>query len=181
MRLFNAQLLDEHLEGGGAFTEPPWAWACFLARAEALKFFCVTDQVTGSPTLNVDLLGGNAGDPDEMTKQALINKVLAAGTTVITATYSSQDAKFPPPRHLFIVASIAGAGTKAHVQLWVCGRGPQLLEAIPPASASFASQYAAARVLADEDRLPLKKVVLRAGASVFYPPELFLPSLKWER
>jgi len=180
MRLFNAEIFDETLEGDLAHAEAPYGWNLLLARAEALKFFCVADQVTGTPTLSVTLSGQNAGDSGEQTK-IVINKALAAGTNLVTGAYSSQDPLFPPLRYLFVSVQITGANTKAHIRLWACGRGPQLLEAIPPASAQFSEQHAAAKMLADEDRLPLKKQVLRQGASLFYPPELFLPSLTWER
>lgn len=178
MRLFQALILDEHLEGT-AFYESSYAWGFLLARAEALKFICVADQVTGTPTLTISLSGGNMGDSGETTKLNLISGGLAAGTNLLTGTYSAADTTFPPPRHLIVDASLSG--NTAHVRLWVCGRGPQLLEAIPQASASLSAQAAAARMLADEDRLPLNKRVLRQGQSAFFPPELLLPSLKWER
>ena len=180
MRLFHAQILDEHLEGGSSvqIAEP---WACFLARAEMLKFTCIADQVSGTPTLTLLLFGGPAQYINEDTKTLLNAIPLVSGTNLFSATYSPQDATYPPLRHLYLEADMGGTAPKAHIQLWVCGRGPQLLEAIPPVSASFAAQYAAAKMLEDEDCLPQKKRVLRQGASLFYPPELFLPSLKWER
>jgi len=52
---------------------------------------------------------------------------------------------------------------------------------IPATAATFSSQLAAARMLEDEDRLPPRKRVLKQGASLFYPPELLQPSLKWDR
>jgi len=180
MRIFHAKLFDETLEGNGAFLEPSWPFTALLGRAESLKFFCVADQVVGAPTVDVTIYGGNAGDSDETTK-SVINAPLSAGSNTLTGTYSPADPTYPPTRYPFVVVSISGAASKAHVALWVCGRGPQLIEALPSVSSTFADQYAAARMLADEDRLPSKKKVLRQGASVFYPPELFLPSLKWDR
>jgi hypothetical protein len=183
LRLFQAKLIDEFLEdpnGAGAFAISSTSWACLLPRAEALKFTCVVDTVTGSPTLILNLLGSNSDwNYLELTKPLFAASV--SGVTTITPFYSPADATYPPPRHLFLEAVVTGSGTKAHVKLWVCGRGPQLLEPTPPAPPTFAAQYDAARFIADEDRLPGKKRALKQGASLFYPPGLFLPSLKWDR
>lgn len=180
MRIFHAKLLDDTLEGNGVFLEPSWPFAALLGRAESLKFFCVADQIVGTPTLDITIYGGNAGDSDETTK-SVIHAALSSGSNTLTGTYSPADPTYPPPRYPFVVASISGAGAKAHVSLWVCGRGPQLIEALPAASSGFAAQYSAAKMLLDEDRLPFKKQVLRQGASLFVPPEVLLPSCSWER
>lgn len=183
MRLFQAQVLDEFLEGDGASGEPAHSWGLLLARAESLKVTCIVDTVVASPTLTVTLLGGISDVTYfEATKSPIVPATgLGTGTTVLTGTYSGLDAGFPPPRHLTLNAVINGAGGKAHVRMWVCGRGPQLLEALPPSQATLPAQLDMARRLADEGRLPLKKRVLSPGASVFYPPDLWLPSLRWER
>lgn len=180
MRLFNAKIIDRHLEGDGAGVESSDGWACLLARAESLKFLCVVDEVSNAPTLTIDFYGALADvSSPELTKRLVSQPV--SGPTTIAATFTAQDSGFPPPRHLFVVASIAGAGGVAHLRVWACGRGPQLLEATPAAQATFASQLVAARMVADEDRLPGQKRLLKQGASLFYPPELWEPSLKWER
>jgi len=185
MRLFHAQLLDEHLEGAGNFAFADQPWACLLSRAEALRFTCIVDGVSGgSPVLIVALFGNAAAkmDVDAEVTTILLNTVaLVSGTNAFAMSYSPQDATNPPPKHLFLYAFITGTAPKAHVQVWVCGRGPQLLEAIQPVVPSFSAQYAAARMIEDEGRLPGRKQALRQGASLFYPPELFLPALVWER
>lgn len=186
MRLFQSEILDERLEvdgagaGGQAFSSN--GWSLLLARAETLKFFCIVDQVVGSPTLTVHLLGSTSDISNpEFTKSSLVPATGVSGGKILTGTFGSGDTGFPPPRHLIAWAILSGNSTKAHVRIWVCGRGPQLLEAIPPAAASFRAQYAAAKMLDDEDSVSLKKQSLRPGASLFYPPELSDPSLKWER
>lgn len=187
MRLFNAKIIDRRLEGDSVAMASE-AWACLLARAESLKFVCFVDQVINSPVLHLELFG-SAIDADLI--QSFIGfeivkslKVLSDGTvtgaTTITAAYSQTDGAWPPPKHLFVEATLTGATGTAHIEVWVCGRGPQLLEAAP-ATSTFAAQLAAARACEDENRLPSCKRVLRQGASLFYPPELFEPSLKWDR
>jgi len=183
MRLFNAEIFDEHLEdpaGAGSGAISSVAWACLLARAETLRFTFLVDGVTGSPTLVVALIGSNADGYYQETEKYLYQNTVSSSTT-IAATYSSTDVTYPPPRHLFVEALVFGAGTKLHIKVWVCGRGPQLLEPIPITTATFANQYAAARMIDDEDHLAGRKQVLKQGASLFYPPELILPSQKWER
>lgn len=188
MRLFNAKIIDRRLEGD-TITMASEAWACMLARAEALKFVCFVDQVSTSPTLHVELFGGAiAADLEQsfMTFQYLQSlKVLinqsVSGAATISATFSPADATWPPPKHLFVEATLPGATGAAHIELWVCGRGPQLLEATPPSAATLPALLAAARACEDENRLPARKRVLRQGASLYYPPDLFEPSLKWDR
>jgi hypothetical protein len=183
MRLFQAQLIDRRLEGTGAVAIQSEPWRSLLTRAESLRFFCVADQVSGtSPTLALTLKGSaeSSFNHGETTK-SLFSQVLSAGINVITASYSPADS-YPPPRHLGVNATLTGSSNPvAHVQVWVCGRGPQLLEAIPPVAPTFAAQLAAARKCADEDLISTRKAVLPQGASLFYPPELFQPMLKWDR
>lgn len=174
MRLFQAKILDDYLEGTTGSLVTSAAWSCLLARAESLKFTCLADQVSGPPTVRIDLLGSNSDGTGEFTKNLLLDTAIAAGM-VPMATYGPGDTTYPPPRHLIVWARTTAGSGKAHLQIWVCGRGPQLLEAIPPTAASFGAQYAAARMMADEDNVALKKQALRPGASLFYPPELYDP------
>jgi len=185
MRLFQALLLDEHLEDGGSGQTVVTSngWSLLLARAESLKFTCIADAISGATTPNVriDLLGTNSDGLGEFTK-TLLDQAIQPGVNSDVLPYGPADTNYPPPRYLAVAVSISGgSGRKAHVQLWVCGRGPQLLEAIPPASASFSAQYAAAKMLDEEDSVSLKKQSLRPGANLFYPPELFESALRWER
>jgi hypothetical protein len=78
-------------------------------------------------------------------------------------------------------ADLNGTTPKAHVRVWVCGRGPQLLDPMPMVQPSFSAQYQAARQLADEDRVSIAKRVTKPGVSQAFAPELFIPSLRWER
>lgn len=184
MRLFQAEILDEWLEdstGFGATVATSNAWALLLARAEYLKFTFVIDQIVAPvPTFAASLFGMNSDGLGELTMAFSLDP-LVAGSNILTGTYGPGQATYPAPRYLVLTASIVGAGKRGHVRIWVCGRGPQLLEAVPPTPASFRTQYAAARLLADEDRVSLKKDSLRPGGSLFFPPELSEPSLKWER
>lgn len=185
MRLFQALLVDERLEDGGSGQTVATSngWSLLLARAESLKFTLIGDQISGAstPVIRIDLLGTNSDGIGEFTK-TIFNGTIQAGVNDSVLPYGPGDGTYPPPRYLALSVAISGgAGRKAHVKLWVCGRGPQLLEAIPPMGASFGAQYAAARMLDEEDRTSIKKESLRPGASLFYPPELFESALKWER
>lgn len=185
MRLFNAQLFDRRIEGNGAIVIASAAWSSLLARAEALKFFCVVDQVSPlvpAPTLTVGLLGsGEASFTDNEVTIVIPATALNAGTNLLVGAYSPANTTYPPPKHLVVEAELDGTDAVAHARLWVCGRGPQLLETGAPSTATFAAQLAAARACADEDRMVGRKRVLRPGASYFYPPEMFEPTLKWDR
>lgn len=182
MRLFHAQLLRDHLEGDGDLVLSSMAWTCLLSRAEALKFICVTSGVSGgTPQLTLTLAGAADFGYFETSKALLSQVPLSSTGNTFQVSYSASDSTNPPPKHLFLEATLNGTDPKALVEVWVCGRGPQLLEATPPAVPSFQAQYAAAKMLEDEDRLPGRKRALPPGASLFYPPELFLPSLKWDR
>jgi hypothetical protein len=178
-------ILDGYLEGAGASATASNGWGLLLARAESLKFTCIAEQVSSAPTIRIDLLGRNTDGQNEPTvggtcTKILFNGVIQPGVNVLS-TYGPADATFPPPRYLQILAYTTAGSGKARLKIWACGRGPQLLEAIPSIASSFATQYAAAKMLNDEDMTPQQKEALRPGASLFYPPELFEPSLRWER
>lgn len=184
MRLFHAQVLDVYLEGNLAYAYASEPWACLLSRAEALRFICVVDEVSGtSPALTMRIFGNAMPNNTyfETTTVLLSAVSLVAGPNTFATSYLVQDANNPPPKYLYLHTHITGTNPKAHVRAWVCGRGPQLLEQTPNVSATFAAQYAAARMITDEGLLPGRKRSLPQGASLFYPPELFLPTLTWER
>lgn len=182
MRLFNALILDEHIEGTDATASCAQPWALFLPRAEALRFTCIVDEVAGaSPTLSVWLVGGTSDWNRTPTTKILANGVsLGTSGNAFAWAFSPQDAKYPPTRLLLLYAQVGGT-SKAHVRIWACGRGPEALDVVPAATPSFAAQYAAAKTIEDEDRLLSRKRLGGHGVSVLYPPELFLPSLHWER
>lgn len=184
MRIFHAQILDKRLEGNDTFTFSDDSWTCMLSRAESIKFSCIADQVTGtSPQLGLAILGAadSDGNITEIIKWVFIG-ALNPGTNSFQGTYSAADTTWPPPKHLWLAAQLQGSADPAvRVQVWICGRGPATLETMPGSSSSFAAQLAAARMCDDENRLTARKRLLRPGASLFYPPELFEPSIKWDR
>jgi len=106
------------------------------------------------------------GDDHERVFSAPVNDPLVNGTTnVISPGFTITDPNYPPSKHLYVHAFFsAGTNPTAHVQLWVCGRGPQAIEQMP-AQPSFAAQYAAAKMLEDENRLPARKRLLAPGRS----------------
>jgi hypothetical protein len=182
MRLFQALIFDEYLEGPSSANTSN-GWSLLLGRAESLKFTCIADRVSSTPPVVTIKLRGRTSDSSRATATDFLKTVFSgsvqAGPNPLLS-FGPADATYPPSRHVSLSVAV-NSGGNAHLKIWVCGRGPQLLEAIPPAAPSFAAQYAAARMLADEDRTSLKKELLRPGASLFYPPELFDASLKWER
>jgi hypothetical protein len=182
VRIFNAKIMDKRLEGDGSGALVNTAWGALLVRAETLKFTCALDQIANSPTVSVDLGGASQADFNnaEYLKTLVTAGPLSASTT-LSAVYSLADGTWPPPKYIIVLASLSGTDARARVQLWVCGRGPEPVEAAAPAASSFASQLAAARMCDDEDRIAGSKRRLRAGASLFYPPEVLQPGLKWDR
>lgn len=187
MRLFHALVFEQYMEDAGfaALYKANEAWTLLLLRADTLKFFCVADGVSGvSPVLTMSLKGSPTAEfgNDEGTKTLFNGVTLNSGTNVLTATYSPLDTTYPAPGYLFLTAFLNGTTPKAHVRLWVCGRGEQALAMNAPATPAFAAQYAAARALDEEDKLLIRKRVSRPGAGVVIPPpDLFDPSIKWEQ
>ena len=174
MRLFNAKILDEVLEGDGAVGECNLAWEFLLPRAESLKFTCIVDEVTDATATLTLVLADDSG------AEVLLVPGLSIPNTFSSA-FSPLDSLYPPTRNLIVVAQLNGTnGPKGRVRVWACGRGPQSLEVAPPPT-SFAAQYQIARLIEDEDRIAARKRVLKLGASSGYVPEQFYPSLKWER
>jgi hypothetical protein len=182
MRLFNALIFDETLEGAGD-TYCSFAWSLLLARAEAMRFTAIADTVSGTATLTTILLAG-VGDMsafDELEFARPWDSAPLSSGTVLSGSFSPADLGYPPSRYVMVLMRLAGTTPKAHVRLWVCGRGPQLLEQMPASAVTFAAQYQAARALDDENKPLPKKRLVKAGTSTFYPPELFLPSARWDR
>lgn len=178
MRIFHAKIMDHYLEGSAVLSSLGWAY--LLSRAEILKFICIASGTSSS--FSLVLLGAATGFANSLeTTKLLIDQVPVSGTQTFQVSYSQADVTNPPPRLLFVEAFASGTNPHVHAQVWVCGRGPQKLEDIPATAPSFRAQLAAAKMLEDEDRLPSKKRALPQGSSLFYPPELFVPSLKWER
>lgn len=139
MRLFHAQLLRDHMEGDGDLVLSSEAWACLLSRAETLKFICITSGVSGTtPQLTLTLAGAGADLEYAETTKALLSQVALSSTgDTFQLSYAAADSTNPPPKHLFLEATLNGTDPKALVEVWVCGRGPQLLEATPPAGGLF--------------------------------------------
>lgn len=125
MRLFHAQIYDENVEGTTAlFTDP--SHNGLLGSVEKLSIFAITDTVSGtSPTLLVQI--EESGDQVHW-----VNKIgsaeipaTAISTTALTTLVGRDQGTQPSQGFLRLRVVLGGTSPKAHVRLWVTGRGEQ--------------------------------------------------------
>lgn len=127
MRLFHAQLYDENLEGTTAlYTDP--SNNALLGSVEKLTLFTIADTVSGTtPTLTVQI----EESPDQVNWSnkagtAEINAV-ALSTSQKTITVGRDNGSVPSAGFLRLRVVLGGTTPKAHIRIWVTGRGEQPL------------------------------------------------------
>jgi hypothetical protein len=125
MRLFHAQVYDENIEGTTALYTDPSNNGLF-GSVEELSIFAVADTVSGTtPTLTVQI--------EESADQIhWVNKIPTAeinaqalSLTVKTVVVGRDNGSVPSSGFLRLRVSLGGTTPKAHVRLWVTGRGEQ--------------------------------------------------------
>jgi len=118
-------LYDENVEGIlPLFTDP--SHNALLGSVEKLSIFAITDTVSGtSPTMTVQI--EESGDQVHWinkTGTAEINGA-ALSTTVLTTAVGRDTGATPSSGFLRLRVVLGGTSPKAHVRLWVTGRGEQ--------------------------------------------------------
>jgi len=125
MRLFHAQIYDENIEGTTAlYTDPTHNG--LLGSVEKLSIFALTDTVTGTtPTLTVQI--EESGDQVHWTNKVATAEIngTTLSTTVVTTAVGRDGGNTPSAGFLRLRVSLGGTTPKAHVRLWVTGRGEQ--------------------------------------------------------
>jgi hypothetical protein len=125
MRLFHAQIYDENIEGTTAlYTDPTHNG--LLGSVEKLSIFAITDTVTGTaPTLTVQI--EESGDQVHWTNKIATAEIngTSLSTTAVTTAVGRDAGTTPSGGFLRLRVSLAGTTPKAHVRLWVTGRGEQ--------------------------------------------------------
>jgi hypothetical protein len=118
-------MYDENIEGTQAlFTDP--SHNALLGSVEKLSIFAVVDSVSGtSPTLTVQI--EESGDQVRWINKAGTAEINAAAlsTTVITTAVGRDTGATPSNGFLRLRVSLGGTSPKAHVRLFVTGRGEQ--------------------------------------------------------
>jgi len=118
-------MYDENIEGTTAlFTDP--SQNALLGSVEKLTIYTITDTVSGtSPTLTVQI----EESPDQInwtnkSGTAEINGV-ALSTTQKTSTVGRDNGTVPASGFIRLRVSVGGTTPKAHIRIWVTGRGEQ--------------------------------------------------------
>lgn len=125
MRLFHAQIYDENIEGTTAlYTDPTHNG--LLGSVEKLSIFALTDTVTGTtPTMTVQI--EESGDQVHWTNKIATAEINATSlsTTAVTTAVGRDAGGTPSAGFLRLRVVLGGASPKAHVRIWVTGRGEQ--------------------------------------------------------
>lgn len=125
MRLFHAKIYDENVEGTTAlYTDP--SHNSLLGSVEKLSIFAITDTVSGTtPTLTVQI--EESGDQVHWTNKAGTAEIngVTLSPTAITLAVGRDTGATPSSGFLRLRVSLGTTSPKAHVRLWVTGRGEQ--------------------------------------------------------
>lgn len=125
MRLFHVAVYDENVEGTGTlYTDP--SHNALLGSVEKLSIFAITDTASGtSPTLTVQI--EESGDQVHWVSKAGTAEINAAAvsTTALTTAVGRDTGATPSNGFLRLRVTLGGTTPKAHVRLWVTGRGEQ--------------------------------------------------------
>src|SRR5262249_8253366 len=110
MLLFNELVFDEFVDQPAGFWFQNGVWDHVQGTVETLAFHVVASEVQGiAPDLYIDLYETAALELEEQSGlKNLFNHVplSTTDTNVLTATYSVQDAVFPPSNGLFFIIAL---------------------------------------------------------------------------
>jgi hypothetical protein len=128
MRVFHSLVFDENIESSAnLYTDA--SWNSQLGLPDKLTIFALTDTASGTPTLSVAIEEG----PDQVHWQGKLST--ATTTADIFSTFATtanqilvgRDAgTVPSAAFIRLRITLTGASAKAHVRLWVTGRGEQI-------------------------------------------------------
>lgn len=125
MRLFHVGMYDENVEGTTAlYTDP--THNNLLGSVEKLSIFALTDTVSGtSPTLTVQI--EESGDQVHWTNKVATPEIngTALSTSAVTTAVGRDAGTTPSAGFLRLRVVLGGTSPKAHVRIWVTGRGEQ--------------------------------------------------------
>jgi hypothetical protein len=128
MRVFHSLVYDENIESTNTATIDA-SWNSQLGLPDKLTIFALTDTVSVASTLNVQI----EESPDQvhwMNKTGtagLPELTLALATTQNTLGVGRDNGTTPSAGFVRLkLWLVAGSSPKAHVRLWVTGRGEQI-------------------------------------------------------
>jgi hypothetical protein len=122
MRIFNELVFDEYMEGQAQYRRFHW-WPV-LGNFETLRFFGVADLVPTTVSLNLTLYQLPTFSFTYAKALMAVSESLSAGqTTQFTEAMTPTSPGMPASGYYALVCSLATASRKAHVRIWVTGRG----------------------------------------------------------
>ncbi len=127
MRIFHELIVDDYMEDTAVhFTKSHWN--ATIGNFETMRLFIVADRVSGtSPALFISLDETPIMDLSRLsgvTFAGLGTVPLVAGqTNTFTGAVSVSDPGMPASYALPIVYLLQGTSPKAHIRIWVTGRG----------------------------------------------------------
>jgi hypothetical protein len=126
MRVYHALVFDENIEGNAAlYTDP--SFNAQLALCEKLYIYTLSDTVTGTATLTVQIEDSPDGVHfNNRTGTAEINAQSISATAVTTLVARDAGTNLASAFARLRV-SIGGTTVKGHVRIWVTGRGEQVM------------------------------------------------------
>src|SRR4051812_44198546 len=129
MRVFHSLVFDENIEATtNIYTDA--SWNAQLGLPDKLTIFALTDTVSGtSPTLSVQIEEG----PDQVHWQSKLGTATTTAEIFSTALSAAantvavgRDAgAVPSAAFIRLRIALGGTSPKAHVRVWVTGRGEQ--------------------------------------------------------
>ena len=127
MRVFHSLVFDENIESTtDQFIDA--SWNAQLGLPDKLTLFAVTDTVSGtSPTLAVQI----QESPDQVhwlnkSTAAEIPSTTALSTSANTVAVGRDPGTTPSAAFVRLRIALGGTNPKAHVRVWVTGRGEQI-------------------------------------------------------
>lgn len=125
MRLFHELVFESFIEGAGTFTQP-LHWGPVMGGIDTMRFMICADKVSGS-SLMLQVVAGqqpflsNVSAPNPGT---VLNQALTAGQlNLFSGSIRPTDADAPASYNYHLAVSLSGTNPKAHVRIWVTGRG----------------------------------------------------------
>jgi len=129
MRVFHTMVFDENIEGAGTasplYSDP--THNPMLGLVEKLSIFALTDTVTGTGTL-VAQIEESADQVHWVNKGTTAEVSGTLSTTAVTPLVGRDAGTVPSSGFLRLRVTLSNSSQKAHVRIWVTGRGEQTMQ-----------------------------------------------------
>lgn len=124
MKIFHELVFDEFMEGNTTQYRARMHWWPVMGNVDTLRFYGVADYVSTAVDLNWTLYDVASLDTTHLHQVKAFTAVpLSAGQTKqFQSSVSDADAGMPASYGYILLCSLSAAA-KAHVRIWVTGRG----------------------------------------------------------